>query len=168
MLVIYDKRDGTVIDNTGTCSAWPYGPPDPADVVDPPEPQRDEETDQEWAAIVAAWESACAAARAERDERQAVLDRVVMANAGDVPAEHVGYVRVDDDSDLAQQLLTHEHSIDLETGEVIVGAPIPAPEPGPSPRDLALAAVEAAQNAATDSEKIDHLTTALSHLLGGF
>ena len=33
MLIIYDATTGEVVDNTGTCDAWPDGGPEDADLI---------------------------------------------------------------------------------------------------------------------------------------
>jgi hypothetical protein len=168
MLIVYRIADGVIVDNQGTCSAWPEGPPMPDELVDPPAPVRgDDEEDDAWQARLDGHADELAALADERDRRGELLERLLTANLPDgLDVGDVAHVCIPDDSDLAAQLLTHAAHVDVDTGEVIVGAELPPPpEPGPSSRDLALADVAAAADADDLGEKVGHLTSALERLL---
>lgn len=95
MLIVYDRTTGDVLDNTGTSSALPEGPPDE--------------------------------------------DAYVNTDARGIARDRVALLRLHDEADaeLVDQLLTHEHRVDVEAAEptVVVEQPRPAPPPPPPPRD---------------------------------
>lgn len=74
-----------------------------------------------------------------------VVERIVTANLRDVARSQVDYIHVAD-PDLQRQLLTHQHTVDPASGQVVVGDPHPDPEPDDTPTldDELAAAIEAA------------------------
>lgn len=117
MLIVYDKTTGEVIDNTGTSSRWPEGPPDEHAYANVPEARR---TD-------------------------AALLRL----------------HDNDQAELVRQLLEHHHHVDLDTGEVVVDAPLPPPEPIANPDDELRDALTAARGRAADAGTVAALRTSL-------
>lgn len=79
------------------------------------------------------------------DLDEGTVERIVTANLGDVPRDQVDFVHVTN-PDLQQRLLTHAHTVDPASGEVIVGAPHPEPaaEPASDPDADLAAAIESA------------------------
>lgn len=96
MLILYDKSSGEVLDNHGTSSLQPLGPPEP--------------------------------------------DCYVNTDRRDIARDSIGLLRFHDveDAETVQQVLGHQHSVDVSATPptVVIGDPHPAPAPSPDPTGL--------------------------------